>query len=128
MRNVALQLVGRAVKAVAAPFLPEPAGVPDEPARENDFQPVVSWFGGEHTVDVSDDLADDDLYARLHVIDELEALAEKHLEPAGEAELAAAMEFLLEALHQNALISRQEVVRGRVYTDPFEEMVRNFNA
>jgi hypothetical protein len=38
------------------------------------------------------------------------------------------MEYLLECLHQNSQLSRQEVVGGRTYSDPFEEMVRNFNA
>ena len=76
--------------------------------------------------------------ARLMSVDELplsaedcalgEVVAGKYLDPKGEEEAAAAMEFVLEGLHQASLVAKEEVVGGRVYRDTFEEMVRSFHS
>ena len=56
----------------------------------------------------------------------LERLAVKHLDPGDDEELlAAAMEFILEGLHQSSLLTKKELVDGRVYSDPFDEMVKS---
>ena len=123
-RNVALTLIGQAVRRVFDAHLP---GVATRDGEPSEAQPVVAWFSGQNAVDVADDLSDAELLARLRRVPGLEVLVQRHLRPP-EPELAAAMELVLEGLHQHGLLSKEEVVGGRVYRDPFEEMVRSFNS
>jgi magnesium chelatase subunit I len=127
-RAVALTVVGQAVRAVFEARV----GPAQKPARkggdDTEVQPILSWFGNRGTVELSDDQSDADLYADLAPIPNLEVVAGKYLDPKGEAEAAAAMEFVLEGLHQASLVAKEEVVGGRVYRDTFEEMVRSFNS
>jgi magnesium chelatase subunit I len=149
--EVASHLVGRAVKMVFdarfpdayaqhAPEQPrakkagrQPPGVggvaPGQggPAEETptEYTDVLDHFRSGATVDVSDTLSCADLLARLRAVDGLEDLARRHLEPSDDEALAAGMELALEGLHQNSLLSRQELVHGRVYRDPFDEMGQN---
>ena len=129
-RNVALQLIGRAVKArfealVPTRELPQ-GGTEEEPSP---FSPVLDWFGGGRSIDLQDDLSSDELYGRLRDIPDLEALARRYL-GVGEdpGQCGAAMEFVIEALAQQSFLSKEERIGGRVYRDVFEEMARSLNS
>jgi hypothetical protein len=76
---------------------------------------------------VSDELSDEELHARLAGIPGLELLVRGRLTEAdaGAGELAAAMEFALEGLHQSSLLARQEVVGGFAYRDMLAEMAQS---
>ena len=128
-RNVALGLVGRAVRRVFEARFEGPLKRAAEAGSEDgELQPILGWFSDGHSVDLADDLEDGELYERLAAIPRLEAVAGQVLDPQGEAETAAAMEFVLEGLHQGSLLSKQDLVGGRVYRDTFEEMVQSFNS
>ncbi|MEM7306421.1 MAG: magnesium chelatase [Planctomycetota bacterium] len=127
-RNVALGLVGKAVHSVFEGRLADALRPATEGGEDSEVQPILGWFGGQRTVDLSDDLPDDELYEKLAAIPSLELVAGKYLDPDGEAETSAAMEFVLEGLHQGSLLSKENLVGGRVYRDTFEEMVRSFNS
>jgi magnesium chelatase subunit I len=126
-RNVALGLVGRAVRAVFERIVPEDerpqAGSEGKPS---DFQLILTWFGGQHTLELSDDLSDEELYERLYRISNLESLAKRYLAPEGSAQLATAMEFLVEALHQLGFLAKEDLSGERIYRDVFEEMAKSF--
>ena len=129
-RNVALMLIGRAVKARFEALVPEDqlpqAGSEDSPSA---FQPILDWFGAGNTVDLADDLSDAELLERLGPIPELEGLAVRHLGLGDDpATRAAGMEFVLEALAQQSFLSKEERIGGRVYRDVFEEMARSLNS
>ena len=122
---VARHLVGKSIKAVFDRRFPDAYKPGDGPgAGEGEFQPVVGWFQNSRTIELSDELPDRALYERLSAIPGLETLAAKYLGAEGKPELAAGMEFVLEGLHQSALLAKDEVVGGRVFRDMFEDMVR----
>jgi magnesium chelatase subunit I len=128
VRNVALTLVGKAVRAVFDARLPGVAGPRELAERdETELEPIVRWFGSGNKLDVADDLSDDELFARLSAAPGLEEIARSRLAPDGKAQTAAAMELVLEGMHQHALLSKEELVGARVFRDPFEEVVRSFN-
>ena len=128
-RNVAIGLVGRAIQALFDRLVPDSekpqAGTEDKPS---DFQPILAWFGEGNSLELSDDLADSELLARLGPIPNLESLGRRYLQPESEAEIAAAMELVIEALHQRSFLTKEELVNGRVYRDVFEEMAKSFQA
>jgi magnesium chelatase subunit I len=122
---VARHVMGRAVKAVFDRHFPDAYKAGEEPGSgEGEFQPIVSWFQGGKAIELSDSLADDALLAKLAPIPRLEDVARKYLKPSTPAETAAAMEFVLEGLHQCSLLAKDEIAGGRVFRDMFEDMVR----
>ena len=155
VETVARHLVGRAVKAVFEAHLPDAyggRGAPepkragrrktdpmgetptDAPEAPTEYTPVLAHFRAGGTVDISDTTPGTELVERLRGIDGLLPLVRNHLlsGTAGGGDdpeaLAAGLELVLEGLHQNSLLSRQDLVDGRVYRDPFDEMVRNLES
>ncbi len=124
-QSVARHLIGLAVKAVFDRSFPdayraETTGT----AGEGEFKPILAHFQNGRSIDLSDDLPDEDLGKRLKAVPGLEAIAQKYLAPSDAGETAAAMEFVLEGLHQSSLLAKDEVAGGRVFRDMFEDMVR----
>ena len=108
--------------------MPDAFRPPSEEQGKSELAPVLSWFGGGRTLDLTDDLAPDQLRERLEAVPGLEKLCQRRLGTTDGDETAAAMEFVVEALHQGSLLAKEELVGGRVYRDAFEEMVRSFNS
>jgi magnesium chelatase subunit I len=62
-------------------------------------------------------------YAKaLSKVEGLRELAVRHLKPANEEETALAMEFVLEGLHQNSLVAREEMGAKVSYRDMLKQM------
>ena len=124
---VALHLMGKAVRSALAELLPDalaPAG-PGDAAHDEAYLPILASFRAGLTLDVSDDVPEVEMRRRLDQIAGLRDLTESRLAPRDDAECTAAMELVLEALHQSALLSRDALVRGHAYSDPFDEMARS---
>ena len=126
-QKVALHLIGRALKVVFDRRLPD-AYAAKEQHGHGDFEPVLGWFQGGRSVDVSDSLGSEALGERLGDIPGLEEIARKYLGARARAEVVAAMEFVIDGLHQSSLLARNEVIGGRVYRDMFEEMVKDLES
>jgi magnesium chelatase subunit I len=121
-RNVALLLIGKAIQRVFDARFPDAykprPGTSDQPSE---LEPIVSYFGKRHGVDVLDDEATSALFAKLAAVPSLSDVAGRYLGAEDEGELTAAMELVLEGLHQHALLSKDELVDGRVYRDMFDD-------
>lgn len=124
---VAQHLVGKATKEVFDVHFPDAMGAAAPGAKDtsSEYKPIVDWFGGGRTVDLSDDLSDDELAKRLGDVPGLEDVVKAHMDVPVGPERAAAMELVLEGLHQASLVARNEVVGGRVYKDLFDEMAQS---
>jgi magnesium chelatase subunit I len=126
VQAVAAHLIGKAVKTVFDRIFPDAYKAEGKGKSSNsDYEPILGHFQRGQTVDVSDALSDGELLKRLKAIPGLEAIARKYLTLNGVGETAAAMEFVLEGLHQSSLLAKDEVIGGRVYRDMFEDMVKN---
>jgi len=122
---VAGHLLGKAVKALFDRMLPDaykPGGTPG--SGELDYQPILGFFQGGRSIELSDDLSDEALYARLEIVPGLLAAARRYVGGEGAGELAAGMELVLEGLHQSSLLSKKAQPGSQAYGDMFEDMVR----
>ena len=124
VKSVAARLVGQAVKSVFDESFPDAYKL-EEAESASDYTPILNHFKKGETLDISDETDDEELYRQLSEIPGLEDVTRKFLELDGTPETAAAMEFVLEALHQSSLLAKDEIVGGRAYRDMFEDMVRN---
>jgi magnesium chelatase subunit I len=136
--KVAEVLLGRAVKEVFKQYFPDAYEAKESGAREGGtreggtreggtreggarahsyYQEVLEWFEEGHTVDVSDTIEDAAFFKALEQVPGLRRLAARHVKTDTPAELATAMEFVLEGLHQNSRLSKKIADGVRSYRD-----------
>jgi magnesium chelatase subunit I len=134
--NVARALLGRGIKALFAQRFPDafkpkrarrapsaPGSAAPEPAP-SEYRAVLEWFTAGHHVAIADDMPQAEYAAQLTAVQGLGALADRYLEPKDAGEAAVAMEFVLEGLHQNSMLSRERTDDARTsYKDMLKTML-----
>ena len=98
---------------------PSPAATPA--ARV--YEPIVQWFSGGRTLDLSDDTPFDEHLAALRAVDGLEELA-KSISPPDPGELAGAMELIVDGLHQCSMLAKEDADNHVGYRDMIGAMFR----
>jgi len=68
---------------------------------------VLEWFSSGNHVELSDEQPQDQYATALGAVKGLRELAVKYVQPEGPEETVVAMEFVLEGLHQNSMLSRE---------------------
>ena len=112
--GVAQLVVGKAVRSVFARYFPDPT---DRKRGRAAYQKVLDWFSKGGTVVLRPDLPFVEYAQALDKVDGLAEVAKKHMGFASPQEKAAAMEFVLEGLHQHSLVGKDDVETGRRYGD-----------
>jgi len=131
---VARRILGQAVQAAFKRSFPDayaakPAkgrarpgpGTKDAPLDGTVYKPVLDWFAGGGRVELNDAMPAEDYARVLSRVPGLREIAETHLKP-GPGELPLAMEFVLEGLHQNSLIAREDLESAVSYKDMLKTM------
>jgi len=131
--NVARALLGRGIKALFAQRFPDAfkpkrarrgPGAPEPEPTPSEYRGVLEWFAAGHHVAIADDMPQADFAKQLGAVRGLAALAERYLEPREAGEAAVAMEFVLEGLHQNSMLSRERTDdAGTSYKDMLKTML-----
>ena len=103
-RNVARLLIGRAVKAVFGWYFPDPGQKGSD--REN-FKQILTWFATNSGVVLESDLSQKEYAAVLGQVDGLEDFVKERGPSIPRLERLSLMEFVLEALHQHSLLSKE---------------------
>ncbi|KAB2924587.1 MAG: magnesium chelatase [Bacteroidetes bacterium] len=125
--KVGKALIGKATRTVFARYFPDPLQRPrrressasTEQTPKNEYTPVVRWFEQGNSLMLSDDMPFAAYRAELARVPGLKEVTMKHFklgddDPYG---LATAMEFVLDGLHQNSRIAKEEVDHVAVYKD-----------
>ncbi len=134
--NVARALLGRGVKSLFGQRFPdaykprrgrrtaaESAGTEAE-VTSSEYRPVLEWFASGHHVSIADDMPQGDFARQLGSVRGLSALVEKYLAPKTPEESAVGMEFVLEGLHQNSMLSRERADGAKTsYKDMLKTML-----
>ena len=120
-QNVARLLVGLAVKGIFPRYFPDPS---DKRTGREPYKDVFAWFAKGNTIKLSPELSAVDYAKRLDQVDGLRAVATKHVKPGSPAETAATMEFVLEALYQNSLVGKDQLIEEETtYNDIMGSML-----
>ncbi|MHC5020050.1 MAG: magnesium chelatase, partial [Planctomycetota bacterium] len=89
------------------------------------YGPILAWFREGNQCELSD-LLDAETYGkRLHAVPGLAEVARNHLTVEPGESTAAAMELVLEGLHQASLLSKQQKVGAAAYTDMLDDMMKS---
>jgi len=126
--NVAKGLLGKAIKQIFLGCFPEPYNAMKK--GQNPYQQVVAWFKNDRKIDILDSMPNLDYVKLLNGISGLKELALRFLPGAGEMsplQLAVGMEFVLDGMHQNSMLSRDEMGLVRTYSDMIKKMFSNMS-
>jgi len=129
--KVSKLLIGQAVRTIFARYFPDPLTKNRKPSKQREstdeaqpgnvrvYADIIAWFEQSNTLVLSDDMPFDEYYRELRKIPGLEAFVKKHLrlDSAAANEIASAMEFVLEGLHQHSRIAKGEANGNVSYSD-----------
>jgi magnesium chelatase subunit I len=103
---------------------PSPAGGAAGPPIDDSspYHEVIQWFSGGKKLDLSDEMSEREYREALEKVTGLKAVAAKHWRTGDEGETYAAMELVLEGLHQNSLLSKEDLDHGFTYGDMLQTM------
>ncbi len=118
--NVAKHLVGQAVETVFKKRFPDPQKKTKE--TEAPYKEVMNWFSGGNVVDLPDDLDEKTYQQRLESVTGLKKVAQDNLNPS-KHHLPVAMDFVLEALHQQSILSKDDLDEHRSFKDMVGSML-----
>ncbi|MBI5154587.1 magnesium chelatase [Candidatus Poribacteria bacterium] len=122
--NVALHLVGRAIKHLFnSRAVPGYKRGKDRKADFGAFQPVIEWFEAGNRLALSTETSHDEHTRALRAVSGLEKITRELKLSTDADELPLMMEFVIEGLHQNFLLTKQIKDARITYTDAVSYMM-----
>ena len=123
--KVSRALVGKAVRETFRRYFPDPLrkrarASQQAETREQDIEygKIVEWFESGNVVELSDMMTLQEYCAALEAVPGLRTVAERHLPTKDRSwELPSVMEFVLDGLHQNSRIAKDELDHRTSYKD-----------
>ena len=122
---VAKHLLGKAVKEVFAKHFPDAYKAKEKnEGAPSEYDAIFRWFAQGKRVEISDELSTREFHQRLSQVTGLEELPKRYLGIKESIEVPTAMEFILEALHQNSILAKERTdTSALAYTDMFSTML-----
>lgn len=120
--KVAKALLSKSVREVYRKYFPDPLTRKKKGAAEKEvrdpYAEITEWFQYGGKVSIKDDMTFKDYFSELKKVDGLEKFVRKYPQYfESEYELASLMEFVLDGLHQNSKIAKDEVDSVVMYKD-----------
>lgn len=137
MAKVAKALVGKAVKSIFKRYFPDPnarekqrrdernierydirseKAAPQQQTKATEYDEILRWFGLGNVVSLRDTMPFDAYHDELMRVPRLRELTARHMQiqEVNKFELASAMEFVLDALHQHSKIAKDETLESEI--------------
>ncbi len=118
--SVAKHIIGKAINKSFKKVFPDPQSKA-ESVKEM-YKPITDWFAKGNEVNLPDVLSSKEYKKALDKVDGLKKLVTKHFDKGNEEELYSWMDLVLEAMHQNSLLSKQDLDDEALYTDMLGSM------
>ena len=127
---VARNLIGRAVDQVFRAHFPAPVRekqTADSAPIDNPYEVVTDFFATGKKIELSDDMPDKEYARALESVPGLKEIASHHFPSVHKRGLVLAMELILEGLHHNNVIAREEIDSMIRYGDVFSNMLKGMD-
>lgn len=125
--KVSKALIGKGIRITFKKYFPDPLRKlkKDEAASGNPYNEVVRWFESGNMIELNDDMNFKTYFNELKKVTGLEPLVKKFVKTLeNDYELATMMEFVLEGLHNNSKIAKDEIDDSVSYKDMVGAMLR----
>jgi magnesium chelatase subunit I len=122
---VTYNLIGMAINDIFSRYFPKPTKdrIRGEQAEDNPYEAIVDYFSSGRKLELSDNLPFAEYKKRLESVSGLREVVRKYFDTDNEREMLLRMEFVLEALHQNNMITREIHDSVVHYSDVFSKML-----
>jgi magnesium chelatase subunit I len=119
--NVAQSLIGKSIRSLFPSFFPSLEKLKKK-TETNPYQEIIEWFAGSHSVDLLNDLSNQEYSKRLNSVTGLKKLVEKYQPQAKNAEQLFLMEFVLHGLAEFSRLSKNQLEGGSQFKDLFNSV------
>ena len=123
--NVAHHLIGKALDKVFKRGFPDPQKKRSE--EDKVYGEIVNWFAKGNMLELPDYLPEKRYRKLLSEVDGLEELVDERGKASDEAEKWVLMDFVIETLHQNSMLGKDDLDDIRTYTDMVGSMLGSLN-
>ena len=133
--KVARHVIGTACRRVFDSYFPdvitEGSEIHEEPGHtprssSDCYKPILDWFAAGEKLEVSDDQDDATYQGALEQVPGLVEVVDEFLPGESPLERVAAMELVLEGLHQHSLLAKEDMASGASYSDMLGIMLEDF--
>lgn len=120
--NVAKHIIGKAVKKIFSKHFPNPE---KEKRRDGDsiYKPVLDWFANGNELDLTDYLSQKEYEKTLNRVEGLVNIVSKNMDTDNGLAKYVLMDFVIEALHQNSMLGKEDLDDRRNYSDMLGSML-----
>lgn len=120
--NVAKHIIGKAVKKIFSKHFPNPE---KEKRRDGDsiYKPVLDWFANGNELDLTDYLSQKEYEKTLNRVEGLINIVSKNMDTDNGLAKYVLMDFVIEALHQNSMLGKEDLDDRRNYSDMLGSML-----
>lgn len=144
--KVSKALIGKSIREVFKKYFPDPLkkkskrnneqGLPGgtvggspQQAAPDVYAEIIKWFEEGNYIELNDDMSFKEYFGMLKKVDGLEKTVKKYVKTTeNDYELATMMEFVLDGLHNNSKIAKDEMEEGVSYKDMVSAMLYNSKA
>ncbi|RKQ51051.1 magnesium chelatase subunit I [Roseivirga pacifica] len=119
---VAHNLVGKAIRTMFTDYFPKPDDKNKEGKSDNPFKAIINWFGEGYTIDLLNDLSNEQYELALNSVPGLADLVKKHHKEANKHEQVFLMEFALHGLAEYSKLSKSALDTGTRFKDLLSSM------
>jgi magnesium chelatase subunit I len=127
--KVSKALVGKSIRQIFRKYFPDPLqrkrSGSSEGGQGEPYSEILKWFEMGNCVELSDDLTFKDYFALLKKVKGLENTVKRFVKTENDFDLATMMEFVLDGLHQNSKIAKDEAEEIISYKDMVGSMLRD---
>lgn len=122
--NVAKHILGKAISKIFKVHFPDPQAKSEE--QKSVYKEITDWFADGNEINISDTLSNKEYEKALKQVEGLEDLVKKYAKDESKSQEYIWMDFVLEALHQNSMLSKQDLDDQTLYTDMLGSMFSSF--
>jgi magnesium chelatase subunit I len=119
--NVAKHIIGKAINKTFKGYFPDPQKRSDQ-EEQGEYQDILDWFAKGNTLDIPDLLSTQEYKDRLDDVTGLNQIVKKFAKDSSDDKYAL-MDLVIEALHQNSKLGKEDADVTRTYSDMLGSML-----
>lgn len=123
--KVAKHIIGKAINQTFKNHFPDPQSKDEQ--QKKTYKAIIDWFADGNEVNLPDVAPCTEYQKELTAIPSLAKIVEEFGDASNKFEKFAWMDLVLESLHQNSMLSKQDLDEQNVYSDMLGSMFSQFS-
>lgn len=119
--NVAKHILGKAINHIFKTVLPDPQKKKEDD-EDSIYKPVLNWFEKGNSLELPDSISEKKYHKELDRIYGLDDIV-KQIDNRSKPDMYPLMDFVIEALHQNSMLGKEDLDEKRIYNDMLGSML-----